>query len=43
MKRDGENLYVTAQPNNTGKERTFKVVITAGNAGDTLYGTQPAQ
>lgn len=43
VKRDGENLYVTAQPNNTGKERTFKVVITAGDAGDTLYGTQPAQ
>ncbi len=43
VKRDGEKLYVTAEPNNTGKERTFKVDIAAGDAGDTLYGTQPAK
>lgn len=43
VKRDGEKLYVTAEPNNTGKERTFIVDIAAGNAGDTLYGTQPAK
>lgn len=43
VRRDGEKLYVTAEPNNIGKERTFKVSLTAGNAGDTLYGTQPAQ
>lgn len=43
VKRDGEKLYVTAEPNNTGKERTFKVDIAAGDAGGTLYGTQPAK
>ena len=43
VKRDGEKLYVTAEPNNTGKERTFIVDIAAGDAGDTLYGTQPAK
>lgn len=41
VKRDGNKLTVTTEPNTTGKERTFNIQLTAGNAGATLHGTQP--
>lgn len=43
VKRDGNKLIVTTEPNTTGKERTFNIQLTAGNAGDTLKGTQPSE
>ena len=43
VKREGNKLIVTAEPNTTGKERTFNIQLTAGNAGATLKGTQPAE
>lgn len=41
VKRDGNKLTVTTEPNTTGKEHTFNIQLTAGNAGATLHGTQP--
>lgn len=41
VKHDGNKLTVTTEPNTTGKERTFNIQLTAGNAGATLHGTQP--
>lgn len=43
VKRDGNKLIVTTEPNTTGKERTFNIQLTAGNTGATLRGTQPAE
>lgn len=43
VKRDGNKLTVTTEPNKTGKERTFNIQLTAGNAGATLHGTQPTE
>lgn len=43
VKREGSKLIVTAEPNTTGKERTFNIQLTAGNTGDTLKGTQPSE
>lgn len=43
VKRDGNKLTITTEPNTTGKERTFNIQLTAGNAGATLHGTQPAK
>ncbi len=43
VKRDGNKLIVTTEPNTTGKERTFNIQLTAGNTGATLKGTQPAE
>ena len=43
VKRDGNKLIVTTEPNTTGKERTFNIQLTAGNTGATLKGTQPSE
>lgn len=43
VKRDGNKLTVTTEPNTTGKELTFNIQLTAGNAGATLHGTQPTK
>lgn len=43
VKRDNDKLYVTAEPNTTGKERIFTVRLFAGDMHDVLNGTQPAE
>lgn len=43
VKRDGDNLYVTVEPNGTGQERKFSVTLTAGDTGNYLSGTQNAK
>ena len=43
VKRDNEKLYVTAEPNTTGKERIFTVRLFADDMHDVLNGTQPAE
>lgn len=43
VKRDNGKLYVTAEPNTTGKERTFTVRLFADDMHDVLNGTQPAE
>lgn len=43
VKRDGNKLIVTTEPNTTGKERTFNIQLTAGDTGATLKGTQPSE
>lgn len=43
VKRDGNKLIVTTEPNKTGKERTFNIQLTAGDTGATLKGTQPSE
>lgn len=40
VKRDGDMIYVTAQPNDTGKERSFNIVLQSGNWYSHIYGTQ---
>lgn len=43
VKCDNEKLYVTAEPNTTGKERIFTVRLFADDMHDVLNGTQPAE
>lgn len=43
VKRDNEKLYVTAEPNTTGKERIFTVRLFADDMHDVLNGTQPTE
>ncbi len=43
VKRDNDKLYVTAEPNTTGKERIFTVRLFADDMHDVLNGTQPAE
>lgn len=43
VRRDNEKLYVTAEPNTTGKEREFAVNLVSGNLHVWLHGTQSAK
>ena len=43
VKREDEFLYVTVEPNTTGKDRTFTVTLQYGDWYSNLYGTQKSE